>query len=159
MFAPPVKEHDWLKQFVGEWEFEAETYMVPDQPPVKSTGTESTRAIGGYWVSAEGKGSYQGAPFTSVFTVGYDPQKKKYIGTWIDSFTSILWVYEGSVDESGKTLTLNTEGPNAMILGKHGQFRETTEFKSKDERLFTATYLDESGQWQKLMSITYKRKK
>ncbi len=159
MFAPPVKEHEWLKQFVGEWEFEAETFMAPGQAPVKSTGTESTVAVGGYWILAQAKGTYQGMPLSTAFTVGYDSQKKKYIGTWVDSFTSFLWIYDGSVDESGKTLTLNTEGPSPITPGKNGKYRETTEFKGKDERVFTSSFLDEKDQWQKLMSITYKRKK
>jgi hypothetical protein len=47
---------------------------------------------------------------TAVWTVGYDPQKKKYVGTWVDSVTPYLWTYEGSLDASGRILTLETEG-------------------------------------------------
>ena len=51
----PTKEHEWLKQFVGEWESELEVFMEPGKPPMKSKGTEVCRAIGGLWVIGEGK--------------------------------------------------------------------------------------------------------
>jgi hypothetical protein len=42
----PQKEHQWLQKLVGEWTYEIEAMMEPDQPPVKSTGTETVRCLG-----------------------------------------------------------------------------------------------------------------
>src|SRR5215207_10023673 len=50
MNAEPKPEHRWLQQFVGEWTFETEAVMGPDQPPMKYTGTESVRTLGDLWV-------------------------------------------------------------------------------------------------------------
>ena len=47
MPAQPQKEHQWLQKLVGEWTYEIEATMEPDQPPVKSTGTETVRSLGG----------------------------------------------------------------------------------------------------------------
>ena len=77
----PTKEHEWLKQFVGEWESELEAFMEPGKPTVKSKGTEVCRAIGGLWVIGEGKTDMGGMTYGHLLTLGYDPEKKKYIGT------------------------------------------------------------------------------
>jgi hypothetical protein len=33
MQAEPQKEHQWLQKLVGEWTYETEAIMEPDQPP------------------------------------------------------------------------------------------------------------------------------
>jgi uncharacterized protein DUF1579 len=47
-------------------------------------------------------------------TLGYDPEKKQYVGTWVGSMMSYLWVYDGSLDAEEKVLTLNAEGPSCF---------------------------------------------
>jgi hypothetical protein len=56
MNTEPQKEHQWLQKLVGEWTYETEAMMSPDQPPERATGTESVRSIGGLWVVGEGQG-------------------------------------------------------------------------------------------------------
>jgi hypothetical protein len=155
----PVKEHEWLKQFVGEWEQEITVTMFPGQPPLKMKGSETARMLGGFWVIGEGKGEMLGMPFSNILTIGYDPEKKKYVGTWVDSSGSYLWKYEGSVDATGKILTLNTEGPNPMKEGQTAKYKETTEFKSKDQRVFTSSILGEDGKWTTVVTMVANRKK
>ena len=82
-----AKEHEWLQKFVGEWESAVEVTMEPGKPPMKCKGIESTRMLGGFWVVGEATGKMEGVPgtMTSLMTLGYDPQKSKYVGTWVDS--------------------------------------------------------------------------
>src|SRR5262245_32653593 len=108
--AKPQKEHEWLKQLAGEWETEADIETEPGKPPQKIKGTESGRMVGEFWAVLEIKGDFQG-PFTGILSLGYDPAKKKYVGTWFDSKSTHLWTYLGSVDDGGTKLTLETEGP------------------------------------------------
>ncbi len=76
MMAKPQQEHEWLQQLVGEWDFEGECMMAPDQPPMKSTGTCSTRSLGGLWFLCEGSGEMPGGGMmNSIITLGYDPQE------------------------------------------------------------------------------------
>lgn len=154
----PVAEHEWLKQFVGEWDIETEIFMEPGKPPVKMKGTESAKMLGGFWVVGENQGEMMGAPFTGIMTFGFDPQKKKYTGTWVDSNTSALWQYLGTVDASGKVLTLETEGFCPME-GQVCQFKDTIEFKSPDHRVMTGTKLGKDGKWTTGMVINARRKK
>ena len=153
----PQKEHAWLQQIVGEWDAEVEMTMDPTQPPEKSKGIESGRMIGGFWAMLENKGEFMGGPFTGILTLGYDTDKEKYVGTWIDSISGHLWLYEGTVDASGKTLTLETEGPSHDTPGKIVKYRETIEIKSKDHKVFTSMK-EKDGKWATGLTINYRRK-
>jgi hypothetical protein len=155
----PTKEHEWLQQFVGEWDNQMEMTMEPGQPPIKAEGTESVKAIGGLWVVSHGRATCFGTEVTSVLTLGYDSGKKKYVGTWIDSMHNHMWHYEGTVDAAGKTLTLNTEGPNPADPAKVSKFKETIEFKSKDHRVFSSSIQTDDGKWMTFMTMNQRRKK
>jgi hypothetical protein len=158
-FPKPEKEHEWLAQLVGEWDADVEMFMEPGKPPLKSKGTESVRAIGGFWTLAENKGEAFGQPFTGLLTLGYDAQKKQYVGTWVDSMTGYLWTYRGKLNAAGTKLTLDTEGPCADRPGELCKFRETLEIKSKDHKVFSSSLQTEDGTWVTFMTITYHRKK
>ena len=155
----PQKEHEWLQKFVGEWESEAEIQFSPDQPPVIGRGTESTRMIGGAWIIAQGASEMMGTPFESVLTLGYDPRKGKYVGTWVDSMSGYLWLYEGEVDETGTILSLDTEGPGPDNPDGLTRFKEVTVFKTPDHRVFTSSIQAEDGTWKTCLTVTSRRKK
>ena len=154
----PQQEHGWLQQIVGEWDGEAEATMDPAQPPQKFKLAESGRMIGGFWAMLENKGELAGDPFTGILSLGYDPAKKKYVGTWFDSKSSYLWHYLGTVDPSGKILTLETEGPSFDVPGKFANYRESIEVKSKDHKVFTSS-MEKDGKWLTFLTIHYRRKK
>ena len=153
----PTKEHEWLRQLVGEWTYEAELTLEPGKPPVKTQGTESVRAIGALWVVLEVKGNVFGAPFTGVMTLGYDAKKKKPVATWIDSMNSHLLTYEGVIE--GQRLTLLTEGPNPAAAGKTTRFKDVIEIKGKDEKTLSSFMELEEGKWTPFMKATYRRAK
>ena len=151
----PTKQHDWLKAFVGEWETDGEMVMAPGQPPLKTKGTESVKMIGGFWMASEMK--CMGDAMTGVMTVGYDPKKEKYVGTWVCSMCDKLFTYEGTV--SGNTLTLNTDGPSPTDPAKTVKMKDVCELKGPDERTLTSYMRGDDGQWVKFMTMTSKRKK
>lgn len=153
----PTQQHDWLEKFVGEWTTESKATMAPDQPPMQCTGTLTSRKLGGFWVLNEMKGEWSDDPMTGIQTIGYDEGKKKYVGTWVDSATAFMWRYAGSVDASGKVLTLDADGPNFMDGGKLTKFQDIYEFKSADEILMTSRMLGADGKWVTFMSGTAKR--
>ena len=153
----PQKEHQWLQQLAGEWQYEGECIMGPGQPPMRSTGTETARALGGFWVITENKGEFMGTAVTGVMTLGYDPQKKKYVGTWVDSMTNHLWRYEGTLDASGKVLTLSAEGPAFDQPGKMANYRDVIEMKDKDTKVLTS-HIEKDGKWLQFMKMTSRRK-
>ncbi|HEX9943524.1 MAG TPA: DUF1579 domain-containing protein [Thermoanaerobaculia bacterium] len=160
MKAEPQKEHRWLEKLVGEWTMEAEATMAPGEPPAKSTGTESVRSLGGLWTVAEGEGEMPGGGTgTSLMTLGYDPQRQRYVGTWVGSMMTHLWLYDGSLDASERVLTLESEGPSMSGDGSLAKYRDVIEFKSDDHRVLTSHVQGEDGNWQQFVTAHYRRRK
>lgn len=160
MKAEPQKEHRWLAKLVGEWTMEGEAIMEPGQPPEKSTGTETVRSIGDIWFVGEGQGDMpDGTPATMLITLGYDTQKNRFLGTWIGSMMTHLWIYDGELDAAERVLTLNAEGPTMTGDGRMARFRDVIEFKSDDHRVLTSHMQGEDGQWQQIMTANYRRKR
>jgi hypothetical protein len=139
MKATPQKEHQWLQKLVGEWTSEAEATMEPGKPPETFKGTESVRSIGGLWILAEGKGEMPGGgAATTLITLGYDPRKKRYVGTFIGSMMTDLWLYDGALDAAERVLTLDTAGPSMAAEGRMAKYKDVIELKSAEHRVLTS---------------------
>jgi hypothetical protein len=158
-FPKPQEEHEWLQKFVGEWESESEMTAESGQTGVKCKGTMTSRTLGGYWIISDVKSEMMGFTVNAVQTIGYDTEKKQYVGTWVDSMFNHLWKYTGTVDESGKKLTLEAEGPNFMTPGKTAKFRDAYEFKSDDHIVTTSSMQGDDGKWVTFMTGNVRRKK
>jgi len=160
MNAEPQAEHQWLQQLVGAWTMEGQYSMGPDQPPMKSSGEETVRTLGGLWTVAEGRGPMpDGGSMTSVITLGYDPQKKKFVGTFVASVMTYLWVYEGTLDGARKVLTLEVDGPSMAGDGTMTKYHDIIEFHSPDHRTLSSQTRGADGSWHKFMEMHYHRKK
>jgi hypothetical protein len=158
MQAKPQKEHQWLEKLAGDWTYEGNAMMDPNEPPMKFTGTENIRSLGGLWYIAEAQGDMpDGSTATMIMTLGYDPQEKHYVGTWIGSMMTHLWHYKGALDATGKTLILDSVGPNMATPGTLAKFKDSIEFRSNDLRVLTSTILDENGRWREVMRAEYRR--
>ena len=156
--ATPEKEHEWLAQLAGEFTTDAEAVFSPELPPFKCSGTATARTVGGFWIVNEHKSEPMGVPMLGIMTVGYDPAKKKFVGTWVDSMTSHMWKYEGSLDKTGKILTLEAEGPSMTDPSKMGKYRDVIEVKSDDHRVLTSAMQGADGKWTTFMTMNYRRK-
>jgi hypothetical protein len=155
----PAKEHESLAQFAGEWEVNSECKMPGMDEPIVCKGTESAKIVGGFWLVTHGEGDMMGMKMQSILTLGYNPEKKKYVGTFLSSCDSTLWKYEGEMDEGGKKLTLHTEGPHMADPGKTAKYREVLELVDKDHKTFTSYLIDENGKETKFVTMDYRRKK
>jgi hypothetical protein len=98
-----------------------------------------------------------GGRANTMLTIGYDPKKRHYVGTWLGSMMTQLWIYEGELDESNCTLTLRTEGPDFEVEGSTAKYKEVITLQSDDERSFESYVARGDGQWQKIMTAHYRR--
>ena len=156
----PQEQHQWLHRMVGEWTGEGEALMEPGQATEKWKTTERVRSIAGLWVQAEGESEMpEGGLASTVMTLGYDPQKKRFVGSFIGSMMANLWIYEGTLDASRKVLTLDTEGPSFKGDGTLSKYQDVIEFVSDDHRLLKSRVLGEDGQWTEFMTASYRRRK
>ena len=153
----PRDEHRWLGRLVGEWTSEAEMSMGPQAE--KSRGSESVRTLGDLWVLCEGTGEMPGGGTAKMLmTLGYDPAKQRFVGTWVGSMMTHMWVYEGTLDATRRILTLESEGPSMAGDGTTSRYRDMIEMKSDDYRMLTSHALGPDGKWQKFMTAHYRRR-
>lgn len=158
--AEPQQEHRWLEKLLGDWTCEGEAEMEPGKPPTRWKAQESVRSLGGLWVLCEGEGEMPGGGTSkSVMTLGYDPARKRYVGTFIASVMTHLWIYDGGLDSAGKVLTLDTEGPSFATPGAMTKYQDLIEFQSGDRRTLTSRMQSEDGQWHQIVKMQYQRRK
>src|SRR5690606_3082335 len=116
------------------------------------------RSIGDAWVVGEGHGSMPGAgDMASMITIGFDPDRQRFVSTWIGSMMTFLWVSEGTLDPGGTTLTRECEGPSFTETGKMERYRDVIEFKDDDYRTLAASVLGTDGKWNQFMTTHYRR--
>jgi hypothetical protein len=156
----PSKEHQWLHRLIGDWTFESECSMGPDQPPMKTKGKESVRSLDGLWTISEMEGEMPGGGTSkSIMTLGYNPQLKQFVGTFVSGCMTHLWPYLGSLDEHEKVLTLESEGPSFAGDGSMAKYQDIIEFQDDDHRTLTSQYLGPDGTWVPFMRANYIRVK
>ncbi len=148
----PTPEHHYLLQLVGDWNIQTEYQMGPDQPRMQSTGTQSTRAIGSLWTLGEMiTPGADGQSMLSLMTLGFDPARHKFVGSFVSSCMTHQWLYEGSLDDSQRVLTLVAEGPSFAGDGSLAKYHDVIEVVDRNTYLFSSRYQDPSGQWIEFM--------
>lgn len=157
--APATAEHEWLQQLVGEWKVSVETNSAPGEAPTTMESTERVRAIGGLWVVADGDANMDGANWSSVMTLGYDPGKQHFVGTWIDSLQTYLWTYRGALDEARKVLTLEAEGPGFEDPTTLASYRDQIELVDANHKRLVSSVRNPDGSWTEYMRAEYVRVK
>ncbi len=156
--AKALDEHHWLQQLVGEWTMEGEADMGPGQPPHQSTGAEKVRALGDLWIVCEGTSDMPGGGQGLMrMTLGYDPQRQAFVGSWVGSMMTLLWIYRGQLDAGRRVLTLDTEGPSFAGDGRTVRYQDVITLVDADTRTLHSQTLGEDGQWKRFMTATYRR--
>jgi hypothetical protein len=155
--AQASKEHTFLKEMAGTWNA-AMKFNMPGMDEQEAKGTETTQMIGDFWAVYDIKfDSMMGHPWHGHGTMGYDPDKKKYVATFVHSATPYMTIGEGTMDAAGKVLNMVYEGMGPD--GKKGKMRETFEKKDKDNAVMTMYGPGPDGKEVQHFQITYTRKK
>lgn len=149
----PTEAHKLLEKDTGTWTGEMKMFMAgPDQPPmVMAIKETNTMMEGGFWSLSE----FEAGPFKGKGQFGYDPMKKKFVGTWIDSSSPFLSVMEGDYDDEGSTLTMFFDGMD-MASGKIVKRKSVTKHVNKNKREFTM-YKQAGEKWEVEFIMSYQR--
>jgi hypothetical protein len=153
----PGPEHAVLKDQAGAWDATVESFMAPGQPPVLTKGMETNTMIGGFWLVSDFKTQMMGQPFTGHGTLGYDPAKKKYVSTWVDSMTPSLSHGESDYDAATRTFTGWMDGLD--YAGQPTKIKTVTAWKDPATRVYTMTLKGPDGKDATALRITYTRSK
>jgi hypothetical protein len=158
MTAEPHPEHQWLGKLVGDWVYETALPAEPGKPAETLTGRETVRFLGNLWFIAEGEGKMPGGGIGSTrMTLGYDPARERFVGTWIGSMMHYMWVYDGQLDAEGKVLTLESTGPDFANPGGTRRYRDIIVIEDDDHRLLVARMLGDDDEWHDIMRARYRR--
>lgn len=158
--VPQDEAHKHLATEVGEWDAEVKMWHSADAEPMASKGSETNGMFGDFWLLSKFETDIAGMKYAGRMQLGYDPQKKKYVGTWIDTMSPYLSTMEGTYDEKTKTSTMIATGVDVMT-GKPTASKMTTRIESEDEKVFEM-FMPVEGkkdEWWKSMEIRYTRKK
>jgi hypothetical protein len=152
----PGEPHRRLQSLVGEWDTQAKFWMGPGEP-MESTGVSvQTAILDGRFIVQEYTGDMGGMQFKGIGHNGYDNASKKYIGTWMDNWSTSIMYMEGQYDEASKTITYHGEFTDPF--GQRVKDRHTVKLESPNRILFTM-YSTKPGQAeQKVGEITYTRR-
>ncbi|HOZ70065.1 MAG TPA: DUF1579 domain-containing protein [Chitinophagaceae bacterium] len=158
-FMTPGAMHKWLASHVGTWESEVQMWMDPAAPPTKSASTDVvTMSMNGLFQIGHFTSTMMGMPFQGQSTLGYDNAKKKFVLSWIDTFSSGMVIMNGDYDPATKTLSLSGVQTDP-VTGKDSPIRQVNVYH--DENSYTSSMYGAGpdGKEMKFMEGTYKRKK
>ena len=152
----PTKQHKMLAMQVGTWDAKMEYLDFETGKPTTSKGVSIRKMpLGSFWLIDNFQADMMGMPFKGMGITGYDPEKKKLVGTWIDSMTPSLMVIEGNFDGEGKVMTMS--GMGVGMDGKPAKTTMKTTVHGKDKHVFEMFSSMPDGKDMKLMTITYTR--
>ncbi len=154
----PSAPHKVLASMVGSWDTKIKSWMEPNKPPMESAGTcEQKMLLGGRFLQQEFTGDMMGSTFTGIGITGYDNHTKKYVSTWIDSMGTAILFFEGTASTDGKTITQENRYDDP-VKGPM-KWRSVTKIVDDNTHVFEMYGTDKRGKEEKMMEITYSRKR
>ena len=154
----PQDEHRWLHRLVGRWEGMVECSMGPGQPPMTNPMAETFRSLGGLWVVSDGRGDMPGGGTAhSVMTLGFDPQRGRFTGSFIASVMTHFWTYDGTLDPARQVLTLDSHGPSFTDPAILAHYQDIIAFEGEDRRSLASRVRGADGGWTQFMRADYRR--
>ena len=153
----PSKEMERFKSDIGTWDCEVRMFGDPAEKPAISKGSETVSMLGGMWLVSHFKGEMMGMQFEGSGQTGFNPETKKYTGTWVDSMSPYAMATEGTWDEKTQTFTQHGTGKDAT--GNEMKMKMTSVYNKDGTRLFTMSGAMPDGKEMKMMEILYTKSK
>jgi hypothetical protein len=152
----PVKEHEQLKSRVGTWDVTMKMMNMPPGGPGDTKGTSVMKTCGDFWVVEDFTAMFMGQPFSGHGVTGYDPDKKKWVATWIDSMTDHLTVMEGTSEGNKIIYVYDASSESGGGMTKH---RLVCDCKDNDHVALSFFETGADGKEKQNMQIDYVRRK
>ena len=155
--AAPGPEHEFFQHLAGNWNTESTFWMDPSQPPMITLGKATSQLImGGRFLQSEFTGDFMGMPFQGLGIDGYDRVQEKFVSVWMDNMGTMIMKMEGSLDDSGKILTMTSEYIDPMTR-KPTQMKTVTTIVSDTEHKFEYFTPGPDGKFFRGMEMNYTR--
>ena len=149
-------EHAEVRRKAGKWKVRCTYYMGGDSDPIEVDGTEHGEMLGDLWCNSRFEADMLGSPLSGNGSLGYDPVKKKYVGTWKDSATPFLYTFEGDFDPVIQVLEM--KGLNYdPVRCCQATYRSRVEFISDSEHVLDLSIDVPEGLPIKVLRYHFKR--
>ena len=160
-YGTPGDMHKMLASWSGTWNGETTIWANEGETPQKSTGAAVNSMIfGGRYQSTTHKGNMMGMPFEGMSITGYDNATKKFVSTWVDSWSTGIMNMSGDWNAGTKTLTMTGTMPDICRPGKMCSLKEViTVVDDNTQKMEMYGPDNKTGKEFKMMEINMSRKK
>jgi hypothetical protein len=152
-------EHMAMEPLIGSWKAKILAWEDPTKPPMEGEGIMKRKWImGGRILQEDFDGKFAGADFQGMGLMAFDPLKKKYVGTWVDTMAPSIAVMDSAYDAKTKTFagTMDEIDPQT---GKKMKVRDVIRIVDNDHQVQEMFSTPEGGKEAKMMEIHYHRVK
>jgi len=148
-----------LEPLVGTFDVKILTWVDPSKPPIESLGAAVHQwVLGGRYVQTTLSAFVMGEPFDAIGYVGFDNVAQKYVVTYMDSASTGMEWYTGTMTPDGKAATLTATIHDA-ISHKPVKVEMKAHFTPDGNHVTDLWQADKSGKMVKVMEVQYTRKK
>jgi hypothetical protein len=117
--AAPGPHHEALAAKAGSYKTTSKMWMEPGQEPMETVGTSEVKAVlDGRFVEEVTKAQMMGTPWEGRGVFGYDNTTGKHVGTWYDSFGTMMMSFVGTCKDHCKQISLTSTYIDPMTKSK-----------------------------------------
>ena len=150
-----TKQHKLLVKSAGNYEGTTAMWMPGAPEPMQAPCSEVVTAIGGLWTTSHFQMEFMGQPFAGSAISGYDAERKKFIGYWVDSTNPKVTQMEGDWDEAKQAIVMQYDMFDTMI---NKMVKMRSETVHHDDGYTMTFFRIEDGKAERQMQMTMKRK-
>lgn len=154
----PTKEHNALQAEAGVWEGKVKMFLGPGAPAIEGKSLETVKTVcNGLHSTASFKMDIGTTKFEGHSVIGYDPQKKEYTGTWVDTATVAPTLLTGKYDADKKTMTMLSAVVDPAS-GREMKQKQVTTLIDENTKKFEIFFATPQGD-VKILEINAKKRK
>lgn len=151
--ASPGPAHEILKAMAGDFRAEVTMFMGPSTQ--KSSGLmRNSLVLGGRYLENRYEGD--GGCMAGIGFVGHDNSAQQYTGLWMDTMSTMIMVSRGSIDASGKVITMTAE-IDCPTHGGRQISRNVTTVIDNNRHTYEMYMSGPDGKEHKCLDIAYTR--
>jgi uncharacterized protein DUF1579 len=156
----PGEAQKKLDFLVGTFDVKIRTWLDPSKPPYESTATSvATWVLGNRYVQQMLAGYIAGATWTGIGYAGYDNVSKRYVATYMDTGSTGMEWYTGTMDASGKLAKMDATIADE-VTGKPRTLEMRLSIAANGDHVTELWESDlNGGKMAKIMELQYTRKK
>jgi hypothetical protein len=158
MAMTPGEAQAKLEYMVGTFDVTIRTWVDPAEPPIESMATSvSTWVLGKRYVQQMLAGYVLGESWSGIGYAGFDNVSKKYVATYMDSgSTGMLW-FTGTMSKTGDIATM-TATTNDEVTGEPVPIEMRVSVAPTGDHVTELWLGDATGVMSKVMELQYTRR-